>query len=366
MKTKMFFLEILGVALIFSMCEQPIENYIIVPEQEPIVIYEDTDSRIRVESIETDKSTEYCSSGEIRFTVYENDSLINQTIYCKDTLPVTGNNENEEICPQYWDYLHVKDECDTLYNYDCKGNLNFKFTICEPEIVELPGDSIPYPIHDTIVFYDTILIHDTTTIVNVDTIEIKGKSFVREFFFEDFNNPGNTPHYVSEGWDVGEGFRINQISSSKGNGTIVLLHNLERDTLWSPQIFSEPMKVDSISIFMGSKEGYKTSVLLKDYLGNVHVVSPEKVCISSSSFDWETLSTYYHFEYSISLEEAEFLNIIKIGISVLQEKCSSDSAVFSSKKGSVLQEKCCPPEEDRNKKFNSENVFVRGIKQISE
>ncbi len=313
------YLITIGILLLFlSSCEREYNIEIESESNDSIIVVYQHDN-IRVESTESD-STANCPDGEIHFFVFRNDTLISNISYCKDSLP------SGEICPDSWDYISFEG-CDTIYDYDCHGFLKFKIPIC-PEIIILPGD--------------TIVIHDTTTIV--DTVFIDGENWVREFFFENCNNPGNSVYYSSLGWNLGEGFLINQLGSTIGNGTIVC--NLNTDTIWTPQLFSEPMSVDSIFWPVGSKESFVAEILLKDIFNQIIVV--ESANAFANPFDWQDISTYKFVSYSVPLSELGLNYIVKAGIAIT--KIGTKSV------------QCTPT---RDEKFNSDNIFIRGVKKLN-
>jgi len=223
---------VLGLIALFIAvaCEKEVNIY--VPEQKPIVVYHQ--DNFCVESVETDKPTEGCSSGQVSVSVYRNDTLISLTTYCKDTIPA------EEVCPQYWDYLPStgKGVCDTLYNYTCDWNLNFKIPICKPDTIVLPGD--------TVVVRDTVTITLPGDTVHVyDTIQITDELayVVFPLIYEDCDK-GSSGFYHNElKWTVLEtGFSINPYfdnGSVNEHGAIVFYEvNKDSGILFTPYLSS--------------------------------------------------------------------------------------------------------------------------------
>ena len=249
---------------------------------------------------------------------------------------------------------------DTILGYD---------TLCPGDNRVLSYERFPYgdcevflvTFGDDVLLQDTIcpeVIHDTVTVVEPDTVYIRLpgdttiREFVREYFRENFNNPGNSPYYHSLGWDLSCrdkndkcldcDFSINQISSSTGNGTIVLDKDVEESTIWSPELFSEPMSVDSLVIPVGSLNDYGAEILLQDESGQIFVVAT--LNSFEEFFDWQNIVTFNYVNYSVSINNIEYLNIVKAGIHVIKQ------GNFSP--------------ETRNEKFNSDDWFIRGIKEI--
>jgi hypothetical protein len=379
MKTKVLFwftAIIIAVATIVS-CEKEVNIY--VPEQKPIVVYHK--DNIRVESIETDKPTEGCSFGQVSVSVYRNDTLISLTVYCKDSIPPAS-----DICPQYWDFIGFEGEevCDTLYNYDCNWNLNFKVPICKPLSPEVCLDNWEYVEYteegacDTLYRYDcngnldvaipfcktppqdtviVILPGDTVYI----TITEESAYLVFPLLYEDCDK-GSSPYYHNElGWTVlNTGFSINPYfddGSANEHGAIVFYYGVEKDAgiIWTPYLSSPfcqegPPNLYSTWIYSGSRIESQQEfwVMYEDR-------SIEKIQTGitrmTSDFEW-----YKHYddntwskENLFSFKEDDLGNpkapgIIKMGIGY---KKTSDKPILC-----------------RNDKYNADEWHILGYKLI--
>ncbi len=272
--------------------------------------------------------------------VYENGSLSGASgPFCFVVIPGWH-------APSFWYYDEPLDEYCVLrtWYYEIE-NIEYvagQDTVCDGRTPVLTSDVIPYgDLCNIWIFYadDYELLRDTVcsgeTVVVHDTIKIH-----TEYFFENCNNPGNSPYYASIGWDLGKGFSINQIGSQEGNGSIVLCKDIEYDTIWSPDLFSEPMWVDSISIPIGALNCYQTSLLLKDVFGDIYVV--ESATSFIGGFNWQIIVSYNVLSYSVPLDYLEFPNIIKFGLA-------------TQKQGNFTP-------DTRDEKFNADNLFIRGVK----
>jgi hypothetical protein len=185
------------------------------------------------------------------------------------------------------------------------------------------------------------------TVLVYDTVFVGGKVYAREIFYEDCNNSGNSYYYASQGWNLGEGFSINQIGTNSGNGTIVEWENYEHDTIWSPELFSEPMDIDSISLIAGSRNGYSVKILLKASSGKTFSLPSEGFPVQNENFDWQNFSvpeSYSRIWYHVSIENIEFKNIVKIGLVI-----EAGENFYEPK--------------SRNDKFNADNIYARGVKK---
>jgi hypothetical protein len=309
MKTKVLF-GIIAISIAIA-CEKEVNIY--VPEQKPVIVYNQDD--IRVESIETDQPTENCSNGEINFSVYRNDTLIYNEIRCKDkdSIPVP-----EGDCPQYWDYFQSTGVgiCDTLYNYTCEGNLNFKVPICKPDTIIMPGDTIVLP-GDTV----RVVIHDTIRIVERDTITLPGDTIIRNHYYarstfkEDCNN-GSSYAANDRGWDIlGTNFSMNHINAPNEEGTLVDWDFLmERSILWCPEF--EPSALNHVSFKAGSKNSQKIRFFVMHQNGS----SEEVMSFTTNpvtDFIWYEHPTYkQYFVYNVNLSNIQYWDIIRWGILV--------------------------------------------------
>lgn len=209
---------------------------------------------------------------------------------------------------------------------------------------EIITDTITEIVTDTIIKIerDTIIIRDTIEVEVHDTIESKPKKIIRESFFEKCNNPGNSSFYKLLGWIFNEFFSINQLGSDSGKGTLVY-EGTGKDTIWSPELFSEPMSVDTLSFYLGSKNPFEIQIALRNSSGEVLILDKVKTS-ENNDFDWQKLSSYKLFNYCVSLENLELHNIVRMGFIVKN---------LSSKK--------CT---GRNYQLNIDNIFVRGVKII--
>lgn len=200
------------------------------------------------------------------------------------------------------------------------------------------GDTIIINLSDTTI----IVLPPDTTMTIIDTVFVQGHNIIREVFRDNFNNSGNSPYYASVGYWLGSGFSINQLDDNwnyVGNGTIVQWDNLEIDTMRTPELFSEPMVVDSISFFVGSRTSWKINPFIIDNFG-IFISLDCFNLTGNLEFDWQNLETYDWITYSVAFSENN-PKAVKFGLIVIK-----------ADKFSLCVE--------RNEKFNADNLLIRG------
>ncbi len=231
--------------VIFATCERPNEIYINLPE-----IYKADD--IRVEYTETDFPTETCSNGEIQYSVYRNDTLIYQDVKCRNS-------------GFYWDYLSVEGGCDTLYNYNYDGTLNFAVPLC-PEIIETSY---------------TVVVHDT---IPNDTVEVHHQSAFWNF------NTGDTHTHEAIGFA--------NLHASESQGTNRYHFNTSSDEViaWTKYpVFGHSSNLDSVSIKWGSVCKYYIELIEEFYPGEKVLYG--KIVGETKDFDVCDDASYDSFNY---------------------------------------------------------------------
>jgi len=240
----------------------------------------------------------------------------------------------DEICPgdlciPYWGYLPVENDCDTLYHFDCDGNVLLRIPLC-PEIVrdtvevpvvpEITTQVIPYGelCNIWIVYADGVEIDRDTACGNnsVDTVTVNDTTKIERIrITEYFDNPGNTPFYESLGWKLQEGFSANNIGSNNKNGTFVCHTESVMDTAWSPKLLKD-YELDYFSFRNGSRSKKHFLVLGKSS-ENIYLMDDLQV-EGILGFDWTSFNYFNLFEYYLDVS----LGIEKIGWFVYpSEKC---------------------------------------------
>ncbi len=264
--------------------------------------------------------------------------------YILDTSSVINYNINEY-------HISLEGDCNVVGIFLDRDTNNFftdkidfeigQITVCPEEVI--PEISVNEYLDDfgcTVwqlivngeIFSEKTMCPDTVSIILPrDTIFLQGYSYVREYYYEGFNNPGNTSYYKSIGW-TGKGFNVDQ--------AIYTYPEVNFDTLWSPQIFSEPMSIDYIDIYIGSQNSYSVSILLEDIYGNISVVNTFNTF--ASSFSRDNLSSYNHISYYCPVKDLEFDEIVKVGI--------AKEGIFHP--------------QNKNQKVNVDELFVRGVKIV--
>lgn len=348
MKTRILF--VLVAIFIAIACEKEVNIY--VPEDKPCVhtdttiIYESGD--IRVESFETDLPTDSCQNGQIHFMVYKDDVLIHNEIRCKDGYS----------CEEDWEYVEFNEEgaCDTLYRYDCDGNLDVAIPYCKPGVIILPGDTVV--VRDTVTVTlpgDTVHVYDTIQI----TDELAYVIF--PLLYEDCDK-GSSGFYHNElNWTVLEtGFSINPYfdnGSVNKHGAIVFYDkNKSLGIVWthylsSPECIGELPNLYAAWLYSGSRIESEQQIWAMYEDGSIEKIKSGTTKITSD-FEW---SKHYDDktwdkENLFMFKEDDLRNpkapkIIKVGIGY---KKTSDNSIFC-----------------RNDKYNADELHVWGYKLIN-